>query len=121
VTDWSTAQAWLERTKAANRSSPVGYVWHEFWQWLARAAPRGAGKPPKPFILGASGESAANKFHRLGEQLRWALDQGMLAEAITWLDGCPSDKWETHDQRRWNESCYPNFDDYVFEVGDDTD
>jgi hypothetical protein len=45
----------------------------------------------------------------------------MLAEAITWLDGCPSDKWETHDQRRWNESCYPNFDDYVFEVGDDTD
>jgi hypothetical protein len=39
MTDWSPAQAWLQQTKAANRSSPVGYVWHEFWQWLARAAP----------------------------------------------------------------------------------
>jgi hypothetical protein len=82
-------------------------------------APRGAGNPPKPFILGASGESAANKFYRLGEQLRWAFDQGMLTEAITWLDGCPSDKWETHDPERWGESFYPNFDDASDGQGDD--
>jgi hypothetical protein len=96
MTDWSTAEAWLERTKAANRSSPAGYAWHQFWQWLGRASPRATSKPPMPS------------------------DHGILAEAIAWLDGCPPDKWETHDPKRWSESFYPTFDDVTDDEGDDT-
>ena len=119
MTDWSVAEAWLERTKAANRSSPAAYLWHEFWQWLKRAVPRAIRKPPVPFILAASAESAANKIRRLSEQLRWAADHGILAEAIAWLDACAPDKWETHDPERWSESFYPTFDDITDDEGDD--
>jgi hypothetical protein len=119
VTDWSVAEAWLERTKAANCSSPAAYIWHEFWQWLKRAVPRAIRKPPVPFILAASAESAANKIRRLSEQLRWAADHGILAEAIAWLDACAPDKWETHDPERWSESFYPTFDDITDDEGDD--
>jgi len=115
MTDWSTAEAWLERTKAANRSSPIGYAWHEFWQWLERAAPTATRKPPVPFILAASGESASSKFNHLRDQLRWASDHGVLSGAIAWLDACPPDKWETRDAKRWGESFYPTFDDVVDE------
>jgi hypothetical protein len=121
MTEWSTAESWLERTKAANRSSPAGYAWHEFWQWLERSSPRAISKPPMPFILAASAESVANKFHRLREQLRWAFDHGILAGAIAWLDGCPPDKWETHEPKRWSESFYPTLDDVSYDEGDDTD
>jgi hypothetical protein len=117
MTDWSTAESWLEQTKAANRSSPAGYVWHEFWQWLERADPNAASRPPKPFILAPSAESAASKFQRLREQLRWAFDRGILAQAIAWLDGCPPDKWETHDAKRWRESSYPTFDNVTDDEG----
>jgi len=74
-----------------------------------------------PIILAASAESAANKFHRLREQLRWASDHGKLAEAIAWLDGCPPNKWETHEPKHWRESFYPTFDDVTDDEGDDTD
>ena len=120
MTDWPTAEAWLERTKSANRSAPAGHAWHEFWQWLERTVPNATSKPPKPFILAASAESAANKFHRLGEQLRWASNQGILAETIAWLDACPPDKWETHDANRSHETFYPTFDDVTDDEGDNT-
>jgi hypothetical protein len=44
----------------------------------------------------------------------------MLAEAIAWLDGCPPDKWETHDANRWHETFYPTFDDVTDDEGDNT-
>jgi hypothetical protein len=69
-----------------------------------------------PFILAASGESAVRKFHRRGEQLRWALDHGVLAQAITRLEACPPDQWGTFDSARWGMSFYPTDDE-----GDDAD
>jgi len=120
MTDWSTAEAWLERTKSANRSAPAGDAWHEFWHWLVHAAPRATRKPPVPFILAASAESAANKFDRLDEQLRWAFDNGILAMAIAWLDACPTNKWQTCAPAKWDESFFPEFDDVSDSEGDDT-
>ncbi len=120
MTDWPTAEAWLERTKSANRSAPAGHAWHESWQWLERTVPNATSKPPKPFILAASAESAASKFHRLREQLRWASDHGILAQAIDWLDARPPDKWESHDPKRWGEPFYPTLDDGTEDEGDDS-
>jgi hypothetical protein len=119
MTDWATAESWLERTKAANRSSPAGYAWHEFWEWLVHAAPKAAKRPPMPFVLSGSAESAARKFHQLREQLRWACDNGVLAGAIAWLDACPPNNWQTCDPMRWNKSYYPTFDDVTDDEGDD--
>ena len=107
MTDWQIAETWLNRTRAAHRCSPSGLAWHEFSQWLERAAPRATKKPPTPLILAASSEPAASKFDRLRDQLRWACDHGVLAEAIAWLDACPPEKWETCDPMRWGASFYP--------------
>jgi hypothetical protein len=106
MTDWSAAEVWLERIKSQHRSSPEGYAWHQFWEWLGDSAQKGAGKPPVPFILAASGESAASKFGRLREQLRWANERGILAEALQWLDKRPLEEWNTCPPDRWEESFY---------------
>jgi hypothetical protein len=107
MTEWSTAEVWLERIKSQHRSSPEGYAWHQFWQWLGHAAPKGAGQPPRPLILAASGESASSKFHRLRDQLHWAHDRGILADALRWLDARPLDEWNVCPLERWGESFYP--------------
>ncbi len=111
MTDWSTAEAWLERTKAANRSSPTAQAWHRFWQSLQRGVPSATRTPPMPIILAGSAASAASKFDQLREQLRWACDHDVLAEAIAWLDACPPNDWQTCDPTRWNKSFFPTFDD----------
>jgi hypothetical protein len=111
MTDWQTAETCLSRTRAAHRSSPSGFAWHEFSQWLERAAPTATKKLPTPLILAASSEPAASKFDRLREQLHWACDHGVLAEAIAWLDACPLEKWETCDPASWGASSYPKCDD----------
>lgn len=107
MTDWSTTEVWLARIRSQHRSSPEGYAWHQFWQWLSEAARNGTGKPPMPFILAASCESAASKFGRLREQLRWAHDRGILADALRWLDARPMEEWNTCPPDRWEESFYP--------------
>ena len=119
MTDWSTAEMWLERIKSQHRSSPEGYAWHRFWKWLEHAAAQGAGEPPRPFILGASAESAASKFCRLRDQLRWAHDHGILAAALRWLDARPLEEWNICMPSRWRESFYPTFDDVEDDDGDE--
>jgi hypothetical protein len=119
MTDWSTAETWLERIKSQHRSSPGGYAWHQFWEWLDNAAAHGAGEPPRPFILAASGESAASKFRRLRDQLRWAYDFGILADALRWLDARPLEEWNICLPGRWGESFYPTFGDVVDDEGDE--
>lgn len=121
MTDWSTAEAWLERIKSQHRSSPEGYAWHQFWKWLGKAAVHGAGEPPTPFILAASGESASSKFRRLRDQLRWAHDHGILTDALRWLDARPLAEWNICSPDRWGESFYPTFDDVEGDEGDEGD
>ena len=121
MTEWSTAEVWLERIKSQHRSSPEGYAWHQFWQWLGHAAPKGAGQPPRPLILAASGESASSKFRRLRDQLHWAHERGILADALRWLDARPLSEWNICPPNRWGESFHPALDDFEGGEGDDGD
>lgn len=121
MTDWSTAENWLERIKSQHQSSPGGYAWHQFWEWLGKAAVHGAREPPRPFILAASGESASSKFRRLRDQLRWAHDHGILDDAIRWLDARALAEWDICQEDHWDESSYPTFDDVEVDEGDEGD
>ena len=111
MTDWNTAVIWLERIKSEHRSSPTGSAWYDFYKRLYQTAPNAKNKPLMPFILAASAESAASKFGRLREQLRWAYDHGVLDDAIRWLDECPLEKWDTCPPHQWGMSFYPTLDD----------
>jgi hypothetical protein len=104
MTDWSDAEALLERLKSQHRSSPDARSWLHFWEWLHQNAASESRRPPKPMILAASAESAASKHHRLREQLRWAHDHGILADALRWLDSRPQENWETCSPSRWDKS-----------------
>ncbi len=97
----------LSRWKAEGRSSPAGRDWHDFWTWLNENRSAGAAKPPGPLILAASGASNAAKHQCLRKQLEWADASGLLHEALSRLDGIPSDCWNIGDSRRWNEDNWP--------------
>jgi hypothetical protein len=111
MTDWSDAEAWLERLKSQHRSSPDGSTWHLFWEWLHQNAATATRRPPMPMILAASSESAESKHQRLCEQLRWAHDHGIMADALRWLDECPREEWSVCPPDRWKRSFYPTLDD----------
>lgn len=100
-------EGFIASTKAEGRSSPEGFAWHEYWEWLESVAPRGAGKPPVPLILGASGESDAAKHFRLSEQLYWAAKHGLLPQALDKLKTIPSDKGNSSPTDRWNRTIHP--------------
>ncbi len=108
--EWATAEDWLEQLQSQDRSSPDGFVWHQFWEWLAEAAAPRDGEPPMPFILAAAGESAKRKIDRLREQLRWAHDRGRLAAALRWLDARPPRAWHICSPDRWELSFYPTIE-----------
>jgi very-short-patch-repair endonuclease len=99
--------SFLEKIKSEGRSSPAGQHWMAFHELLCRHATRiGAGRPPVPFILAASGESDSSKHKRLGEQLRWAQANGTLTEALEFLRGLRSDQWNRGIAENWNRSSY---------------
>ncbi len=97
----------LEQIRAEGRSSPAGQHWMAFHEMLCRQAVRtGAGRPPVPFILAASGESDSSKLRRLGEQLRWAQDNGTLEEALEFLRGLRPDQWNSGTAENLHRSSY---------------
>jgi hypothetical protein len=109
MTDWNTAEIWLERLKASGRASPPGMKWNDFANWLAVSAPNANRRPPVPLILAASAESAASKFSRLELQLRWAFEHGLLTRAIQWLEASSPSNWDVISPSGWNTRDYPTF------------
>jgi hypothetical protein len=93
------------------RSSPAGYAWHQFWEWLDEQAPVFGGPPPVPLILAASSESAANKNQVLKEQLEWASKAGILEPALNRLKAIPAEKWNYCPASRWHKDSYPSLED----------
>ena len=88
--DPTTIDTCLGALKAQGRSSPAGLHWQRFYELLMGHRGQGRGHPPVPLILAASGASDASKHHRLGDQLRWAEQNGCLAEAIRFLTVLPA-------------------------------
>jgi hypothetical protein len=81
-----------------------------FHELLCRHATRaGAGDPPRPFILAASGESNSSKHERLGEQLRWAQANGIIVEALDFLRSLRSDQWNQSTTNNWHKPSYWEF------------
>jgi len=105
--DDALINSFLERIKSEGRSSPAGQHWLAFHELLCqRSAKAGAGRPPVPLILAASGESNSSKHQRLEEQLRWAHANGVLAEAIEFLNGLPPEQWNLGTAENWHRSSY---------------
>jgi hypothetical protein len=97
----------LDRIKAEGCSSPAGMHWMAFYELLSGHAGRvGAGRPPMPLILAASGEADSTKHRRLGDQLRWALEHGVLAEALQFLNALCPDEWNRRTAENWHRSYY---------------
>jgi hypothetical protein len=97
----------LDRIKAEGRSSPAGMHWMAFHDLLTRHASRiGTEAPPMPLILAASGEADNTKHRRLREQLRWALEHGVLAEALQFLNALRPDQWNWGTAENWHRSFY---------------
>jgi hypothetical protein len=99
--------SFLERIKVEGRSSPAGQHWAAFHALLSGCSqPTPAGKPPPPLILAAAGESGDSKHRRLGEQLRWAEANGVLTDALQFLNDLKPDQWNSGSAESWNRSLY---------------
>jgi hypothetical protein len=97
----------MKQLKAEGRSSPAGQHWAKFHEMLCHHSQRiGAGRPPVPLILAASGESDAAKHRRLAEQLYWAETNGVVSEALEFLRGLPEDHWNSNSVEKWNATSY---------------
>jgi hypothetical protein len=83
--------------------------WQPFMSLLNSNRSPGNPPPPPPLILTASAESAASKHRRIREQLVWAAANNCLAEALHFLQGLPSDAWETTSEQDWFKDSYPTW------------
>lgn len=99
-------EAFLATLKAERRSSPNGMYWNEFYQFLKAKKMAGQPDPPVPLILAAAGESNARKHERLSEQLRWASENGLLDNAIQYLQDIPIQNWSVASPSAWEATNY---------------
>ena len=98
-------QAFLNKIKAENRSSP--YAWHDFYTYLKGFKTNELDVDPiVPLILAASGASNAEKYQRLSAQLQWAKDRKKLDQAIDWLEALPIADWNYCSSDKWQKSSY---------------
>lgn len=97
---------YLDGLRKRGLSSPAGYHWAEFGEWLGSRAGPAAGKVPVPLVLAASGESNARKLSRLREQLAFALRNGFLAEAIEQLAKIDEQHWNRGTPEGWHRTNY---------------
>jgi hypothetical protein len=111
--------------KGDGRHSPRG--WHRFYMFLKSkgrtlgleeprltqdrgfriGAESSLDEPARPLILAASGESAASKHERLGEQLYWAREHGCLDDALRYLKKIPTEEWDSCPPEQWYVEHYP--------------
>ena len=108
--DLSAKQAkeeFLADIKAEGRSSPAGGHWQAFCDFLRQRAGPDAAKIPVPLILAASGASDHAKHCRLGEQLVWAIENGVLADALDFLRGISAEHWNSGTPDRWHTEYWP--------------
>lgn len=101
-----TIEQFLNEKRLEGRSSPAGIHWHQFHQFLQSRKTESEGDPPVPLILGASGESNARKHERLAQQLGWALQHGILEEAIRFLQQIPVERWNQGPVSTWHAETY---------------
>lgn len=97
-------ESYLKAIKEEGRSSPAGMHWNIFFLFLKRFKKTNHSDPPVPLILAASGEPDAAKHLRLSHQLYWALDNGCINEALSFLKNLDSDKWNSCPAEKWYES-----------------
>jgi hypothetical protein len=101
-----TIEQFLNEIKLEGRASPSGFHWDQFYKFLKSRKTESAGDPPIPLILAASGESNARKHERLAQQLDWALRQGILEEAIRFLQQIPVERWNQGQLSKWHADTY---------------
>ena len=109
TSDDSQIDEFLMTIKSQSHSSPAGRHWDDFHKLLCQLAAEGKTmRPPMPLILAASGELDAAKHARLGEQLRWAQANGVLAAALAFLKKLDSSNWNHGAAKDWDQSSYLN-------------
>jgi hypothetical protein len=101
-----TIEQFLNEIRLDGRSSPAGFHWHRFFEFLQTKKTESRGDPPVPLILAAAGESNARKHERLAQQLEWALRHSILEEAIRFLQQIPVDRWNRGPLSTWNTDTY---------------
>lgn len=96
----------LESLKSEGRSSPAGFHWQQFWEFLRSRKVAADADPPVPLILAASGASDRTKQEMLAAQLAWADKAGILADALVVLNAIPAEGWNQGSPERWNQDNY---------------
>jgi hypothetical protein len=100
-------ERFLDSLKSEGRSCPTGLYWNQFYDFLCTRKLPERNAPPVPLILGASGEPDAAKHQRLSEQLKWALANDCLEEALRHLQSIPLEKWNASPLDKWHQHSYP--------------
>ena len=99
-------EQFLNEIRLDGRSSPAGFHWHRFYEFLQSRKTESRGDPPVPLILAASGESNARKHECLAQQLEWASRHGILEEAIRFLHQIPVENWNRGALSTWHADTY---------------
>lgn len=105
--DVQEKERFLAAIKAEGRSSPAGMHWQGFHEFLRRSRGPDSSDPPVPLILAASGASHHAKHGRLGEQLDWAIANGVFREALVFLRGIPAENWNIGSTGKWHSEYWP--------------
>lgn len=96
-----TVEEILAKLAAEERVCPKGDKWVELWEMLPKVNREGVSEgwdgPPRPLILAACGESNSAKHQRLADHLRYAKENGVLDEIVSFLMSLPADEWECGD------------------------
>lgn len=99
-------QEFLNELKNQGKVAPAGALWHDFYLFLDKYKAAGEAGPPLPLILAASGESPSSKHLRLLRQLDWAMNRGILEQAIEYLLQLDEQKWEISSEANWYSDHY---------------
>jgi hypothetical protein len=81
---------------ASNRVAPLPPQWNQLYSMLKHTRRKASGgwEPPLPLVLSAWHHSTPiDKQLRFHEHLRWAVEQGQLAEIGTFLGSLPETQW----------------------------
>lgn len=97
---------YLDMLRLDERSSPAGRHWETFRDHIIQRAPQDAKYFPPPLILAAAAESDASKLRRLGDQLAWAQEYGLLPVAFEFLNSLKIEEWDGGSAASWQQSYY---------------
>lgn len=99
----SIVEAYLEWMRIRKKCSPKALAWDKFHKFIRKYQPDNAQeKIPSPLILGGDIANGNEKLERLGEQLQFAEEYGVLDKALEYLEHLKRQEWTFCTPQDWD-------------------